>query len=269
MNRIGIVSVLFVFSMGINAFAMGFLGGGGGGGSQIRVSMDPSISLIDSIKITESMRIREIDSFPFNNLEFWVKNESNYYIWSFAVGVSDNWNNTDVIIYPNKDSDGQGWKGFKYWKSLILPVNLGQGDNLKAYLEKVLNDQLDEAVWNEILTAFDYYSYAYFTYFAIDEVDKNGNLLYPYNLIAPGDELGVDKFGILSLLQIPYGSPFLVLVSEQIPNQGQDFTVYLKLGETRHNSGRYTPNRVLVPEPNSLVLLLIGVGGLPFCRRFR
>ncbi len=260
MKRVGVLSVLFFFMFSTGAFAMGFLGGGSGSGG----SLNQSVSAVDSIKIKEFVTVKEIDESWYSNLEFLINNKSSSYLWAFAVGLPTDWEDIEgIIVYPNPGSGGE-WKGFEYWKSMIVPVNNGEED-LRDYLENyILGMSLSDVQWDSILRVFDDYPYAYLAYFAVDEV--NGN--YFDYLISPGDNLETDLFGILYPYQGDYGSPFLVVTSNGMPGAGQAPTFSLGFGETTKspNSGRQ--GNALAPEPNSLVLMLIGIGLIPIKRRF-
>ncbi len=256
MRRVVLFLVLTFVTSG-PLWAMGFFGGGGGQGNS-NATLSQTLDWTDQVVITEVLN-RNYEGYL--DLQFWLKNNLDRYIWAFAVGLPQQNENAIVFSYPNTFDDGVAM-GLDHWQSKILVLGEDSESTLRASLSRILsyvNLELSDDLWDSIFSLFEGYPYAFLTYFPLN-VDENGKLLPPYYVISPGDVLEDSNFGIVYYADlVDFGSPFLLLTSQEDPSQSDTLSFSFIAGETQELPK--SPESV-VPEPSSLGLVILGLGAI-------
>lgn len=199
-------------------------------------------------------------------LDYRVRNNSENYIWGFIVGLEEKY----FISCPNSpeylsaygvngdNQDNNSWWGWEYWGSVVLSP-----EELSSELLGLYEDAFDLSegdignilnfVKNNILPIFEDYENLYFAYqVPLDTVDGIEIESHP---ISPGST--ASGFGVLRDDNLILGSPVVFIgTSDEDPNENSSW----KFGKT---------DSVLVPEPMSGCLFLLGLMGSGLVRRRR
>ncbi len=194
-----------------------------------------------------------------HGLDYVVKNEGSDYIWGLVVGLKEDY----PVSYPMAVEDiftGDDWWGWDYWESLVFSSEALADEIAGAFsiaFEDLTDEEFDQIydfVVDNITPLFSDYPYVYFTYQAssnayVEEITVEDNPIVPGST-ASG--FGVMTYGLV----IPASPVAYISTSNSDPDKNSTWNF-------THNES------VLVPEPSSGLLLLVGVLGLGSLRRRR